>query len=197
MAKGDDTRSSILWQALDLSTEVGLEGLTVGTLAKRMGMSKSGLYAHFESKEDLQKQVLDTAADLFVDTVVAPALKKPRGLPRVKALFEGWLDWISSPHMSGGCPFIGASTELDDRPGPVRDTLVGHFRDLTGVVTRVAQVAIEEGHFRRDLDVDQLAFELWGILHAHHHFSRLMGSPDARTRAGLAFANLVRNAQRT
>ena len=194
MAKGDDTRSSILQQALELSAEVGLEGLTIGTLAKRVGMSKSGLYAHFESKEDMQRQVLDAAAVCFVDAVVSPALKKPRGLPRVRALFERWLDWISSTERKGGCLFIGSATELDDRPGPVRDTLVGHLRDVTGALCRAATIAVEEGHFRDDLDVDQFTFELWGILLAHHHFERLMGNRDARKRSSLAFTALVRRA---
>ncbi|MCX4240417.1 TetR/AcrR family transcriptional regulator [Paraliomyxa miuraensis] len=194
LAKGDDTRSSILEQALELSAEVGLEGLTVGTLAKRVGMSKSGLYAHFESKEDMQRQVLDAAASYFVDAVVSPALKQPRGLPRVRALFERWIDWISSNERRGGCLFIGSATELDDRPGPVRDTLVGHLRDVTGTIARAAAIAIEEGHFRDDLDLDQFAFEVWGILLTHHHFERLMGNRDARKRASVAFAALVRRA---
>ncbi len=147
MSKGNETRNAILRQALDLSTEVGLEGLSVGVLAKQVGMSKSGLYAHFESKEDLQSQVLDAAAALFVDLVVVPALKKPRGLPRVQALFDRWLDWATREH-SGGCPFIAAATEFDDREGPVRETLVSHLRDVTGTIARAAGIGLVEGHFR-------------------------------------------------
>ena len=173
MSKKTDTRTAILRQALDLSSEVGLEGLSVGSLAKRVGMSKSGLYAHFESKEDLQSKVLNTAAEVFVDVVMVRALKKPRGLPRIQALFDLWLEWSSGEH-SGGCPFISAATEYDDRPGPVRDTLVAHLNDLQGAIARAARISIEEGHFRNDLDVDQFTFEFWGILSSYHHFARLM-----------------------
>jgi AcrR family transcriptional regulator len=193
MTKGDETRSVILRQALDLSSEVGLEGLTVGALAKQVGMSKSGLYAHFESKEDLQSQVLDAAAALFVDVVVSKALTRPRGLPRVEALFQNWLGWTTEK-LSGGCPFIAAATEYDDRPGPVRDTLVGHLLDVIGTIARAAQISVDEGHFRADLDVDQFAFEFWAILLAYHHFCRLMRQDDARKRAKRAFAALIRNA---
>lgn len=190
MTKGEDTRGAILRQALDLTSEVGLVGLTIGELARRAGMSKSGLYAHFESKEDLQSQVLDAAAGYFVDMVIAKALKQPRGLPRVTALFHLWLDW-STRKLSGGCPFIAAATEFDDRAGPVRENLVAHLRDVTETVVRAAQISVEEGHFRRDLDVAQFVFEFWGIILSHHQSSRLMGQEDARARADKAFANLV------
>jgi len=193
MNKKADTRTAILQQALDLSSEIGLEGLSVGSLAKRVGMSKSGLYAHFESKEDLQAQVLDTAAALFVDVVMVRALKKPRGLPRIQALFDLWIEW-SSEELSGGCPFISAATEYDDRSGPVRDTLVAHLRDLTGAMARATRISIEEGHFRKDLDVDQFTFEVWGILLSYHHFARLMRDDDARKRASQAFADLIHSA---
>jgi AcrR family transcriptional regulator len=196
MSKGEDTRSSILRQALDLSSEVGLEGLSLGSLAKLVGMSKSGLYAHFDSKEDLQSQVLDSTARRFVDVVVAPALKKPRGLPRVKALFERWLGW-STNELSGGCPFIAAATEFDDRSGPVRDTVVAHLRDATGTIARAAQISVEEGHFRANLDLEQFAFDFWAILLAYHQFHRLMRQADARKWANRAFASLIKNAKGT
>jgi len=193
MAKGDETRRAILRQALDLASEVGLEGLTVGVLAKRVGMSKSGLYAHFESKEDLQGQVLDAAAELFVNVVVVTALRKPRGLPRVKALYEVWLEWTTQ-ELSGGCPFLAAATEFDDRPGLVRDRLVGHLSDVLDTIKRAAQLAVEERHFRSDLDVDQFAFDFWAIIMSFHHYARLLRRADANSRANQAFANLLRNA---
>lgn len=194
MGKGDETRHTILAQALDLASEVGLEGLTLGVLAGRTGMSKSGLYAHFESKEALQCQVLDTAAERFVDVVLAPALKQPRGLPRLETLFELWLDWETDA-LSGGCPFIAAATELDDRPGPVRDRLTAHLHDVLGAVARAARIGVEEGHFRADLDVEQFAYELWGALVAYQHFGRLLGRSDAGERARRAFATLVERAE--
>lgn len=195
MSKGKETRNHILRQALDLSSEVGLEGLTIGALAKRVGMSKSGLYAHFESKEDLQNRVLNAAAERFVDAVLAQAIKRPRGLPRVQALFQRWLEWATE-ELSGGCPFIAAATEFDDRPGPVRDQLVAHIRDVPKSIARAAQISIEEGHFRDDLDADQFAFEFWGILLAYHNYARLMRRDDARKRASQAFENLIQNSRK-
>lgn len=194
MSKGEDTRSNILQQALNLSSEVGLEGLTVGALAKIVGMSKSGLYAHFDSKEDLQCQVLDTAASHFVDVVLVPALKKPRGLPRVKTLFERWLNWATD-QMTGGCPFIAAAIEFDDRPGQVRDRLVGHLNDVFGSIARAAKISVEEGHFHQKLDVDQFAFEFWATLMAYHHFARLMHHNKAREMADRALTRLLNDAQ--
>ena len=194
MGKGDETRASILRQALDLVTEVGLEGLTIGTLARRVGMSKSGLYAHFGSKEDLQSQVLDTAAEKFVRGVVLKAIKRPRGLPRVRALFNLWLDWSTVEH-SGGCPFIAAATEFDDRPGSVRDRVVTHLGDVVETLARSARISVEEGHFRHDLADDQFAFEVWAILLAYHHFARLMRCKEARQRADRAFATLLNASQ--
>jgi AcrR family transcriptional regulator len=193
MTKGDETRASILREGLDLTSEIGLEALSLGGLAKRVGMSKSGLYAHFSSKEDLQCQVLDATAELFVDVVLAPALKQSRGLPRLRALFSRWLDW-STKELSGGCPFVAASAEYDDRPGPVRDRLVSHLRDVTETVSRAAAISVEEGHLRKDLDLEQFAFEYWGILLAFHHFCRLMHSTDARAWADRALENLIKNA---
>lgn len=193
MSKGAETRNTILRQALDMSSELGLEGLTVGVLAKRVGLSKSGLYAHFGSKEELQCAVLDAAAAHFVDVVVAPALKESRGLPRVRALFERWLAW-GTHGLSGGCPFVAAAVELDDRPGVVRDRLVAHLRDVLGTIARGAQISVEEGHFRGNLDVEQFAFQFWGVLLATQNFARLMRDDTAAARARRAFEALVRDA---
>ena len=190
MSKGSQTRQAILDRALDLSSELGLEGLSIGRLAKQVGMSKSGLYAHFESKESLQQQVLDTAAERFVDAVLAPALKQPRGEPRLRTLFNRWLRW-ESEELSGGCPFIAAAVEYDDRAGPVRDCLVGHLRDLLDSIARTARSGIRAGHLRADLDLDQFAFEYWGILLAHHQFGRLLDSAESEARARRAFDDLI------
>jgi AcrR family transcriptional regulator len=191
MTKGDDTRGAILERALDLSTQVGLEGLTIGALAKDMGMSKSGLFAHFASKEDLQVQVLDAAAARFVEDVVAPALRAPRGLPRLEVLFAGWLDWATRA-LTGGCPFVSAATEFDDRAGPVHDRLVIHLQAVFGFIARAAGIAVAEGHCRPDLDLEQFVFEFWAILLSFHHFARLLRRDDARARAGHAFSQLLR-----
>jgi AcrR family transcriptional regulator len=193
MSKGHDTRSHILRQALDLASEVGLEGLTIGALAKLVKMSKSGLYAHFASKEDLQRQVLDAAAGRFVEGVVAPAIQEARGLPRLRALFERWLNWATED-LSGGCPFVAAAAEFDDRPGPVRERLVKHQQDLLATLSRATRVSVGEGHLRADLDVEQLTFEVFGALLAYHHYARLMRREDARARASQAFERILRSA---
>ena len=196
MSKGDDTRSHILRRALDLTSEVGFEGLTIGVLAKLVRMSKSGLYAHFESKEDLQRQVLEHAADHFVDVVVRKAIAEPRGLPRVRALYQRWLDW-TTVELSGGCPFFAAAIEYDDRPGPVRDKLVAQQHEVLETVARAARIAVDAGHFHAALDAEQFAFEFWAILQAYHHFARLLQRADARSRADQAFDSLLRNAGAT
>ena len=119
--RGTRTREAILARAVAVASEQGLEGLSIGALADDLGMSKSGLFAHFRSKEGLQIAILEMAGARMVDEVVRPALAAPRGEPRVRALFDRWLAWEQSPSLPGGCPFMAASFELDDRPGPVRD----------------------------------------------------------------------------
>jgi AcrR family transcriptional regulator len=190
MGKGEQTRQAILDQALDLSSEVGLEGLTFGVLAKLTGMSKSGLYAHFESKEALQCQVLDSAAARFIDVVLAPSFKKPRGLPRIEEMFFRWMRW-ETEEFSGGCPLSAAATEFDDRDGPVKDHLKKHLEDMLGAIARSARIAVEEGHFRSDLDDEQFAYEAWGQLLAYQHYGRLLGRPQAAVRARRAFSQLI------
>jgi len=189
--KGAETKQTILRHALALATKVGIEGLTIGRLADDLGMSKSGLIAHFQSKEALQVQVLETGANRFVEDVLRPALKAPRGEPRLRALFDSFLAWESSPSLPGGCPLIAASTELDDRPGPARDYLVRARRDLFDLIAGTVRSAIQEGQFRSDVDPEQFAYEFWGAMLGFHHASRLMRDPKARERAHAAFDSLV------
>ena len=190
MTKGAETRRVILDHALDLSSEVGLEGLTIGVLAKLAGMSKSGLYAHFASKEDLQIAVLDVARERWIDDVMAPAIKAPRGIPRIQELFERWVRW-GTVEMTGGCPFVAATTEFDDRPGPVRDRLVQHLRDVLDAMERAAEIAIAEGDFRDDVDAAQFAYEMWGNVVAFHGYYRLLREEDAIVRARAALDALI------
>src|SRR4030095_5481355 len=124
MAKGNVTRSRIVETALRAASVDGLEGITLGKVAADVGMSKSGLAAHFDSKEALQLDVLSTAANKFTEAVVRPALSAPRGEPRLRAFFERWMEWEQHESLPGGCVFMHAAAELDDRPGPARDTLV-------------------------------------------------------------------------
>jgi AcrR family transcriptional regulator len=193
--KGEKTRGAILDRALRMASELGLEGVTIGRLADALDLSKSGLFAHFASKENLQVQTLERAAERFAEVVVRPALAAPAGEPRLRALFEGWLEWPRRVKQPGGCLFAAAAAELDDRPGPARDRLVGLQREWLGTVERVVGRAQEVGHLRRDLDAAQLAFELQGIMLAYNHASRLLRDPRAREQAFAAFERLVADAR--
>lgn len=190
-SKGATTRQNILDHAVRLASQLGLEGLSIGALADQLALSKSGLFAHFRSKESLQIQVLDTASAYFVDAVVRPAVQEPRGLSRLTALFENWIRWNTKKGLPGGCIFIAASAELDDRPGPVRDHLVKLQSQWQETRRRIVQSGIDNGDFRPDLDAAQVGFELFGVLMSYHHASRLLTDPEAETRVRRAFADLV------
>jgi AcrR family transcriptional regulator len=194
-SKGARTREAILAHALSLATRVGVEGVTIGRLAEDLRMSKSGLFAHFRSKEALQIEMLRMASARMVDDVVKPALAAPRGEPRVRALFEHWLAWEQSPSLPGGCPFMAASFELDDQPGPVRDFVVQNLRDWQEMLAGAARIAVQEGHFRADLDCEQFAHDCQAIGLGFVHASRLMRDPQARARADRAFETLLRDAR--
>lgn len=195
MTKGEDTRRAILAEALALASEVGLSGVSIGALADRVKMSKSGLFAHFSSKDNLDVAILDEAARRFVDLVVVPALREKRGEPRVRALFDRWLAWDGQDFMPGGCIFVTAAVELDDRPGPARDRLVATQKDWLGTLAGAARIAVEEGHFRADLDPAQLAFEIYAIAFGFHSLSRLLRDSAAERRARAAFERLLRDAR--
>jgi AcrR family transcriptional regulator len=189
MRKGETTKQAILDRATGLASQVGLSGLTIGHLADDLALSKSGLFAHFNSKEALQVQVLEHAAASFVELVVRPALALPRGVPRLRALFERWLAWDAA--LPGGCVFAAAAAELDDRPGPVRDRLVELQRQWVDVLTTSFRKAVEEGHVARDADPAQFAQDLHGIMLAWHHHTRLLGDGAAAARARRAFEALL------
>jgi AcrR family transcriptional regulator len=195
MGKGDERRQLILERAAQTASRLGLEGLTIGRLASDLGLSKSGLFAHFQSKEALQVQTLRHAAELFVDRVVRPALKAPRGERRLRALFERWLVWAEADVLKGGCLFVAAATELDDQDGPARDELVRQQRDWLELIANVARTGIAEGDFRPGLDGEQLAYELYGVMLAYHHARRLLRDPRAPQRARDAFDALVEAAR--
>ena len=191
MAKGDNTRTAILDRGVRLATQVGLEGLTIGRLATELHLSKSGLFAHFRSKEALQIQVLDAAAERFVDEVVKPAVREPRGEPRVRALFDRWLGWARSNSGPGGCLFVAAAAELDDRPGPVRDRLVALQKGWLEMIAIVFRTGVTEGVFRTDLDPEEFAHDLYSVMLGFHHAKRLLKDPRAEARAQAAFGRLL------
>ena len=194
--KGAQTREAILETALALASVDGLTGLSIGTLAREVGLSKSGLFAHFGSKEELQLAVLQTAVERFVAQVVTPSLREPRGEPRVRAMFARWLEWEQSKSLPGGCPFLAAAAEMDDRPGPVRDYLVSSQRDWLDAIATTARIAVVEGHFREDLDPVQFAYEAYSTALGFHQFHRLLRDPDAWERCRVAFEKLLDRSRR-
>ncbi len=181
----------ILDEAGRLARRLGLAGLTIGSLATQTGMSKSGLFAHFGSKESLQIQVLEHSSERFVDDVIRPALKAPRGIPRVRDLFERWLEWDSA---EGGCPLVAATFELDDQPGPVREHLVRIQRDWADTLATVFTSGIGEGHFRPDADPRQFAQDIQGVMLSYHMASRLLADRSAAERARRALDALLATA---
>jgi AcrR family transcriptional regulator len=196
VSKGERTRREIVDRALALAGEVGFEGLSLGVLAASLNLSKSGLFAHFKSKETLQLEVLEEAIDRFVKHVVLPAVTKGRGEPRVRALFENYLDWIRGPERAGGCLFMALTQEYDDRPGAVHDLLVQSQKDWLGAVARAAKIAVEEGHFDKDLDREQFAYEFLGFGMAYQHSNGLLGDAKAEKRARAAFEGLIQRSRR-
>jgi AcrR family transcriptional regulator len=191
MSKGEHTRAAILDVALAQASEAGFQSLTIGSLADRAGLSKSGLFAHFGSREELQVAAIEAAAARFTETVFLPALKARRGLPRLRALFDAWLDWPVRSGLAHGCPMPAAAVEFDDRPGPVRDAVVEHFARLERELGRAVELAIGQGHLQADLDVGQFVFDLMGIMLTYHHHARLFDVAPAESRARNAFERLI------
>lgn len=194
MTKGTDTRTTILDEAANLASINGLNGLTIGTLAAHTGMSKSGLFRHFGSKEDLQVATLRAGVDRFTETVIRPALKAPRGQARVRALFDRWLEWGTGHGFAGGCIFIPASFELDDQPGAARDYLVTTQQEWLDLLATTARKAVEAGDFRSDLDTAQFAHEFNTILLGFNQAHRLMHDPESAERALSQYERLVKDA---
>ena len=195
MSKGNITRSRIVETALRAASVDGIEGITLGKVAADVGMSKSGLFAHFDSKEALQVDVLNAAAEKFTQVVVAPALTAPRGEPRLRALFEHWLLWEQHESLPGGCVFMHAAAELDDRPGPARDALVVQQQRWLEMLAKAVRLTIDAGQFRGDVDPDLFAFQLLGVVLGYHHCARLLRDPSAKSRAMDSFDLLVASAR--
>ena len=189
MGKGERTREAILDRALDLASVVGLEGLSIGALASHSGLSKSGLFAHFGSKEALQLATLKAASNAFVGSVMGPARAWPQGVERLRAIFDNWLAWTE--RNDGGCLFVTAAVELDDRDGAAREFLVAQQRSWLDALARQAAFAARNGELETDLDADQFAFEMYGIYLGYHNARRLQRDPDAARRARAAFDSLI------
>jgi AcrR family transcriptional regulator len=195
--KGEATRDAILERALTLASRVGFEGLTIGRLADELKLSKSGLFAHFKSKDALVVQTLERAAERYREVVIQPALAAPRGEPRVRVLFDRFLRWPELVPQPGGCVFVGAAVELDDQPGPARTALLRMRREWLAFVAGAVQRAVEVGHFHKRVDPSQFAFEMEGIGLMWHHATRLLADPRADERAHRAFETLIASARAT
>ena len=188
--KGQQTRAAILEAALGLASHMGLEGLSIGALAELMQMSKSGVFAHFGSREELQISVIREYHARFEDEVFFPAMTEPRGLPRLQVLFERWIRRVSV-ELDSGCIYISGAVEFDDRPGPVRDALVSMVSTWHAALGRAIGIAVEEGHLRADTDPNQMLFEIHGLILALHHDARFLRNPGVLDRARTGFQRVV------
>ena len=191
MSKGERTRKEIIDKAFLLAGNVGLEALSLGALATEAGLSKSGLFAHFKSKEALQLEIIDEVIERFTRTVIRPALAAPRGEPRLRVFFERSLDWVAHCRPDGGCIYMSLCQEYADRPGAVRDKLVASQADLRQTLARLVQTAKDEGHFQADLDLERFSFEFTGIKMAYHDELKFLQIPNALSHAQAAFEDLV------
>jgi AcrR family transcriptional regulator len=190
LQKGQQTRAAILEAALGLASHMGLEGLSIGALAEVTQMSKSGVFAHFGSREELQIAVIREYHARFEDEVFFPAVREARGLPRLRALFENWIRRVSI-ELDSGCIYISGAVEFDDRPGPVRDALASMVRAWQAALERAIRLSIEEGHLRPDTDSLQMLFEIHGLILALHHDARFLRLPGAVDRARAGFDRIV------
>ncbi|TXC67540.1 TetR/AcrR family transcriptional regulator [Piscinibacter aquaticus] len=190
--KGQQTRATILEAALTLASHMGLEGLSIGALAEVTGMSKSGVFAHFGSRDELQIAVVREYHHKFEEEVFYPALREPRGLPRLRALFDNWVRRVAV-EIDSGCIYISGAVEFDDRPGPVRDALVDMVQTRQDALERAIRIGIEEGHLRPDTDPAQMLFEVHGLILALHHDARFLRHPGAVDRATVAFRRVLEN----
>jgi len=184
--KGQQTKQAILDAALDLAAHVGLEGLSIGALAEVTHMSKSGVFAHFGSREELQISVIHEYFRRFEQQVFYPAMQEPRGLPRVKALFANWMKLIAV-EIKSGCIFISGAVEFDDRPGPVRDALASSVKTWLAAVTRAVVQARDDGHLSADADERQIVFEIHSLILGLHYDARFLKTPGSMARANKGF----------
>lgn len=189
--KSEYTHDRILERGLEIVSESGLSGVSLGGLAERAELSKSGLFAHFRSKEELQVELLRAAEEAVRREVLFPSMEAPEGLPRLRALMGRWLGWAARSGLPGGCPLYSAAFELDDAEGPVRDYLTESMRELSEKLEGLVKEAMALGHLREDLDAAQFVWELEGVYLSHHVSQRLMRDPDADARARAAFEALV------
>jgi AcrR family transcriptional regulator len=191
LQKGQQTKAAIVDAALGLATQIGLEGLSIGALAEVTQMSKSGVFAHFGSREELQISVIREYHTRFEDEVFYPAMREARGLPRLRAMFANWMK-RTSVEIDSGCIYISGAVEFDDRAGPVRDALASSVQTWHAAMKRAIQTCKEEGHLRGDVDEEQMLFEVHGLILALHYEARFLKNPGSIARANAGFDNILR-----
>lgn len=190
MQKGQQTKQAIVDAALGLAAQIGLEGLSIGALAEVTQMSKSGVFAHFGSREELQISVIREYYTRFFDEVFSPAMDEARGLPRVRALFSNWMKRVAV-ELQSGCIFISGAVEFDDRPGVVRDALASSVKTWLAAMYRAVVQAKQMGHLHDEADEEQMAFEIHGLILALHYEARFLENPDAIRHASKGFENIL------
>ena len=188
--KGQQTKSAIVEAALGLATQIGLEGLSIGALAEVMKMSKSGVFAHFGSREELQISVIREYHHQFEQEVFFPAMNLPRGLPRLQALFNNWM-LRTSAEIDSGCLYISGAAEFDDRPGPVRDALASSVKTWLTALHRSVLQARDEKHLAEDTDATQMAFEIHGLILSLHYEARFLKTAKSLNRAKQGFEHIL------
>lgn len=188
--KGEATRAAILLAAMDLASRDGIEGLTIGVLAERMGMSKSGVFAHFGSREDLQIEVLKLYHAQFEQDVFYPSMKEAQGLPRLRSMFNLWLNRVSV-EIASGCIYISGAVEYDDRQGPIREALVDMVMAWQGALLRAVRQAQHCGYLPAQIDASQIVFEMYGMILALHHDARFLRKPGSVERAKDGFERMI------
>lgn len=182
-ARGIRTREAILANAVNIASVNGLGGLTVGSLATQLRMSKSGLFAHFGSKEDLQLATIEVARQIFIDKVTRPAISAPKGMPRLWGLIDQWLMLVEKRIFSGGCFFSAASFEFDSKRGVVRDRIAAIMREWMDVLIRAVERAQKAGHISSKINPTRLAYEIHGIAMGAHWAYQLLDDRQAYSRA--------------
>lgn len=178
MTKANDTKKLILEIGLKQASQFGLESITIGSLAKEMGYSKSGVFARFASKENLQIEILKYVEDDFTRNVITPALKSESGIPRIRKLVDLWINWSS--HLTGGCIFVTATTEFRERPGKIRDCLLDQQRRWIGSLKRIAESAIRSKHFREGINRERFAFDIYSMLIGYYYYYQLLDDPGTK-----------------
>ncbi len=193
LTKASLTRAAIIDAGIAMAQEGGLESLTIGTVADKAGLSKSGVFSRIGSREELQIAVLQEYGRRMTEKALVPALRSPRGLPRLTAIFNGWLDWVRDEGVGSSCLFVSGAVEYDDRPGPVRDAVLAGLAEWRRQLGRTVRQAMDEGHLRPDTDPEQVAFELVSIILGVHNDIRLFRDQRAFTRGRTAFDRLLSN----